>query len=200
MPRLTSGVRSTTNSSLIIDAGAVYINLGLADERLLGATSGGNQFTLETEFHTPEIDSVRGAVKGTSRIVAAKAILKTNLIEVTTDNLELALPGTDPATASAPASIVVGAPLGTAAANAHTKFTRTRRLQDTDYIANIAIVGEVSGKAENIIIILKNTLALGNLELGFEDKGEVILPVEFTAHYDPAAPTLEPWEFYYPNS
>lgn len=200
MPRLTNAVTSTTNSSLLVDAGAVYINIGLADERLLGATSGGNSFVIETEFHTPEIDSMKGNVKGTTRIVGVNAKLTTNIIAVNTDNLKLALAGATSAAASAPAAVGVNPPLGTAAANAHTKFTRSGKLLDTDYITNLALVGTVSGKNENIIIILKNVLALGSIEFGFEDKGEVIVPVEFTAHFDPASPLVEPWEIYYPNS
>lgn len=200
MPRVTNAVTTTTNSSLLVDAGAVYINIGLADERLLGATQGGNSFVIETEYHTPEIDSMKGNLKGATRIVGVNAKLTTNIIALTTDNIKLALAGSTSATASAPAAVGTNPPLGTAAANAHTKFTRSGKLASTDYVTNIALVGEVSGKNENVIIILKNVLALGSIEFGFEDRGEVVVPVEFTAHFDPASPLAEPWEIYYPNS
>lgn len=200
MPRRTTGVSTSTNNSLIIDAGAVYINLGLADERLLGATSGGNEFVVETEFRTPEIDSMYGPLMGSTRKVSAAARLTVNLIELNEDSFGLAIAGSDIVAESAPAAIVAGAPLGTAAAGSHMRITRRRKLTLADYIENIAIVGEVSGKTENIIIMLDNALALGNLELGFEDRGEVVLPVEFTAFYDPDDPLTEPWRIYYPTA
>ncbi|GAH66384.1 unnamed protein product, partial [marine sediment metagenome] len=39
-----SGITGSTPENIFIDAGAVYFNYGLSDERLLGATRGGNEF------------------------------------------------------------------------------------------------------------------------------------------------------------
>ena len=43
------GVTTETVKRLFVDAGAVYVNYDEPDERLLGATRGGNTFTIEQE-------------------------------------------------------------------------------------------------------------------------------------------------------
>jgi hypothetical protein len=44
-----------------------------------------------------------------------------------------------------------------------------------------------------------NALADEGLELAFEDKEEGILEVTFTAHYDPADLSTEPWGIRFPK-
>ena len=44
------GITENTYKKLIVDSGAVYLNYGEAGETLLGATRGGNTFTIETEY------------------------------------------------------------------------------------------------------------------------------------------------------
>lgn len=67
MSKVHSGFNENTSKNLLLDAGAIYVNYDLevdtfatAGEKLLGATSGGNQFNAIPEFRTVEVDGVRG--------------------------------------------------------------------------------------------------------------------------------------------
>lgn len=196
MPPITTvGVTAATNSSIIIDAGAVYTNLGETNQALLGATKGGNSFVLETSYRNPEIDGVRGPVMNNERIIVGIARMTVNLIEVNDRTLLFAVPG-----ATATGVTMVDGDVVTLTTPTHQHIQRNRKLLSTDYLKNIAIVGEVQGKAQPIIIVLDNALSLGNLEMGFEDKNEAVIPINFTAHYDPANVKQEPWHIYYPSA
>ena len=82
MPKRTSGITATSLNNFIIDAGAVYVNYGEVDERLLGATRGGNSFKVEVEMREMEIDGVRQAIMGSKRITNVAATITCNLIEL----------------------------------------------------------------------------------------------------------------------
>lgn len=191
MARKTAGLTADTVKRFVIDSGAVYINLGVTGERVLGATRGGNTFVIEQDIKQIEIDSVKGATKGARRIIESNARITANLLELTTANLLTAIAGatatnfTD--TTSAPAT------------NTHDEIRRTRNISDLDYISNVAIVGKVSGTAENIVCIVYNALADEGFELSFEDRDEGVLEVTFTAHYDPATIDTEPWAIRFPK-
>ena len=74
MPKRTTGITATSLNNFIIDAGAVYVNYGEVDERLLGATRGGNSFKVEVEMREMEIDGVRQAIKGSKRITNVSGV------------------------------------------------------------------------------------------------------------------------------
>ena len=89
------GVTTETRKNLILDAGAVWLNYGVGGERLLGATTGGNSFLVEREVREIEVDGVKGKVKGLRRIITENATLTVNLKEMSSDNLVLALAGSE---------------------------------------------------------------------------------------------------------
>ena len=187
------GLTADTTKHFIIDAGAVYLNLGEVDERLLGATRGGNIFHIEQDVKVIDIDGARGAVKGARRIITANAKITANMLELTTANLMLAIAGssatdwTDPSITPAP-----GTP-------SHDQIRRTRNLSDLDFVKNVAIVGKVSGSADNIICTLYNPLVDDKIEMKFDDKNEQVISLVFTAHYDPADVMTEPWSIAMPK-
>lgn len=192
MSRKTHGITTETTKRFAIDSGAVFLNLGETGERLLGATRGGNTFTVEQEIKIIEVDGSKGPLKGARRIIESTAKIKANLLELTTANIMIAIAG---ATATNFTDIT-SAP----ATNTHDEIRRVRNLSDLDYIKNIAIVGKVSGSAENIICLVYNALADEGLELAFEDKEEGVLEVTFTAHFDPADLDAEPWAIRFPKA
>jgi hypothetical protein len=187
-PLKTHGITRETVDRFIVDAGAVYVNLGEVDERPIGATRGGNSFTIEQDVRVIEMDGAKGEVKGARRVVEVHVRLTANLLEMTAENFRLALAGT------------TAAPYPDATAKTHDSLTRSRDIIDADYIKNIALVGKISGSDENIICICKNALADGNLELGTEDKEESTLEIQFTGHFDPEFLDVEPWEIRFPNA
>jgi hypothetical protein len=181
------GVTANTFTRFIIDAGAVYKNWGESSEVLLGATRGGNSFKIETELRQMEVDGAIGPVKGGKRITNVVATITANFVEVSKALFLLANPAAT--AADYPAT-------GT---KTHDLISRAADLATTDYITNIAIVGMSTYSSTNFVVVkLLNVLADGNIEIGFNDKDESVLPVTFTAHFDPSLLSQEPWQIYNP--
>lgn len=173
-----NGYRAETAEHLLLDAGAVYANLafdaegfleldadGFPSGEPLGATSGGNEFTVEVEWYQPEIDGVRTSVKGLDFQSEHNAQLVTNLKEYTVENLKRAI-----ATADVDES------------NAQYDVIKPRTyVKDTDYIENIAYIGRISGKSKPVVILLENALSIEGLSASYEDEGDNTLPITFRA-------------------
>lgn len=194
MARKSAGVSSASVQNFVIDAGAVYVNLGEPEERLLGATRGGNSFEIEHDIKLVEIDGVRGASMGARRVVESNARIVANLLEITTENILLAIAGADATDWTDPS--IEPAPVGAS----HDMIRRTRNISDLDFIKNIAIVGKVSGSEENIICMVYNALSDEGFSLGLEDREEGVLEVTFTAHYDLDDVDTEPWSIAFPKA
>ena len=193
MARKTNGLTKETVDRFVIDAGAVYLNVGEVDERLLGATRGGNEFTIDQDIKLIEIDGVKGATMGARRIVESNATLKVNLLELTSENIMLAIAGADATDYTDPS--IEPAPTGAS----HDRIRRTRNISVMDFIKSISVVGKISGSAENIIVTIYNALSDDSFELAFEDREEGALEITFTAHYDPENVEEEPWSIDFPK-
>ena len=91
----TVGITKQTAERLLLDAGAIYKNLvyenGEFTGEALGATSGGNEFTVEIEQRQPEIDGLKSRVRGMSFVETHEASLVVNLKELTAQNIKLAI-------------------------------------------------------------------------------------------------------------
>ena len=87
------GVSVDSPDRLLIDAGAVYLGFLSVDNpgTLLGATRGGNIFDLTRTIRRMEIDGARGPVKGFRRVEEVVATIKANMMELTAENLRLAI-------------------------------------------------------------------------------------------------------------
>jgi hypothetical protein len=92
---IKSGITADTPDRIIIDAGAVYLNYGLTNQRLLGATRGGNEFNLNRVTKNIEADGLKGAVKGMKRVTEVNPQITANLIELSVENLIAAIAGAD---------------------------------------------------------------------------------------------------------
>lgn len=184
------GITANTYKRFILDSGAVYT--GFTDftslGTLLGATRGGSSFTIEQEIREMEVDGARGPVKGGRRITMVKASLNVNFIEHTLANLKRMLVGSD----SAVFNINWDA------------ITRDLVIADADFLADVTIVGQVSGTSDAMGIKLINGIADNNFELSFADKDEGVIAMNLVAHFDPAVigadDDTEPWTFYWPNT
>jgi hypothetical protein len=122
-----TGLSANTFNRVLIDAGVVYVNYGIAGERKLGATQGGSAFDYGIKYRDIPVDGARGIVKGSRTIESVMPTITCKLLEITNANLLLAIPGLR--------STVVGAN------NVQTLLSAP---QASDYITNIAIVGNVS--------------------------------------------------------
>lgn len=185
----THGITTETVKNFMVGAGAVYINFGEEDERLLGATSGGNSFSIEQDVREAEPDGRPGPVKGMRDIVEVRPRLSVSLMEMSAQNFQMAIAG----------STITPYPDATAAT--HDEITRSRQLNiDTDYIKNVALVGKVKGSEQPAVFMIENGLQDENIELGTEDREEAVLEVTFTGHFDPASMDKEPWSILFPKT
>lgn len=150
---------SLANATAVKTAIATAISGG----SILGATRGGGTFTVTVERRVPEADGRRYGYKGDTFVDSVDAKLSATLIEITKENLCLAL----------------GATNVTSASNKHTIQMKTA-ISTTDYLTNICWVGDLSNGGM-VLICLKNTINEADLTLTFTDKGEGTLPVEFHA-------------------
>jgi len=179
----TIGFSSSTPDHLIIDAGALYKDYGLPTEALIGATSGGNELDFTIKTRNVKVDGIKSDdIMGLKRFVSAAISLKANMLECTSDILRMALMA-DVTTTNSDYDIITG---------------RTVIL-DTDYITNIALVGQLSGSLKPVVVILKNVLNDGGLKLKTDDDKDNVLPLVLTAHVDPSNPTVLPFEIHYPK-
>ena len=128
------GITEATYDRLVIDSGQVRLNYTDESDNgtLLGATRGGNTFTLETEYKDMAVDGAKGPVKGGRRITKVTAKLVCNFVEIKTDILQLTLPG------SSEADHPTETPT-------HDQITRALQIALTDYNDSIALIGQVSG-------------------------------------------------------
>ena len=183
------GITTNTYKKFAIDQGAVYVDYGETGESLLGATRGGNTFTIEQDIREMEVDGAKGPVKGSKRITAVRAILVANFIEISPTILQLALPGS--AVADYPDT----------PSKTHDAVTRALAIALTDYKDNVAIVGEVTGAAATSYIecIAKNPLANDNFEISFAPNDEGVITVRWVAHFTPDDLDTEPWEIRFPE-
>lgn len=180
------GITSTTYDNMVIDSGAAYFGFtSLASPgTLMGATRGGSTFSVEQEVKDMAVDGAHGMVKGGRRIINIGAKLTINFIEHSLANFKRALAAST-----------------SAAFNTNwDKITRSVQIADTDFLTNVAIIGEVQGQTGAIGLIINNALADGNLELAFADKEEGVLPISYSGHFTTADLDTEPWEIIYPNT
>jgi len=180
-----SGVTTETVKSMIIDAGAVFADYGETNERILGATREGASFLIEQEVREIPIDGVRGPLKGGRRVISEHARITANLLEMTPDNLSLALLGSSVDSTTEPDTSII---------TRENVFPKA-----SEYLKNVALVGRRQDTGQDVIFIIKNPLADGNFELETTDDDEASLEVQFTAHFDPADVTISPWEIRVPT-
>ena len=162
-----TGYTKNTPKSYIVDAGAVFKNLewnkttSKWEGELLGATSDGNKVTIEKNYREVEVDGVK-----------TKAVGLKILEELTAENIALALG----------AKITSGD--GESAPVNYKVITSKGKVENGDYLKNIALVGTVSGTNEPIIIVLDNALCTSGLEMELKDNEEAVVAMTFEAHAD----------------
>lgn len=168
---------------MYLGAGAIYFNYGEVDEAVVGATRGGSTFNANRTFRSVAQDGTYGEVKGHRRKDGVNPQLTINALELDTTNLPKLFAGMDVDTAGVDFDVL----------------TERLNIADSDYLTNVAFVGE-NHKGEDIVIVLKNALGDGNLEMAIENKNEIVPSAQFTAHYDPTTPETVPYEIRLPKT
>ena len=205
----STGVTATTSNHFVLDVGRIYIGIdvaaleastpevdstnwldAIADATFLGGTRNGATFDLNRTLREMPVDGLRGPTKGFVRSGRIAPTLQVNLVEHTVKNYENAIAG------------LVSTAVGETGSQ-YTKITSGPILA-ASYLSNIAIAAtytDPTAFAEDrpIIILLTNVMAHSAPTFTFSDEDEVLIPVTFNAHIDPANPNTPPWAIYHPT-
>lgn len=165
----------TAPKHYIVNAGAIYKNLTFTGEKwqgeLLGATAGGSKISIKVEFRKIEVDGVYVDAKGQKVLSKATAMLETNVKQLTADVFKHALLG----------KATAGDGTNTGPEEAQI-ITGKGKIEDSDYLDNIALVATLTGSDKPVIFILDNALCTSGLELSTKDDAEATVKLVFEAH------------------
>lgn len=198
MQRVT-GTNAKTVMNLIHGPGGAYANVDLAPlldpaslapwddaivgARLMGATNGGFEFTIEPTTRRIEFDGVTGDVKGDKRLDEEKVMLVANFVEFDDANLKAMIPTADI----------------TDVGNGYKVLKPRYRLNLDDYIDNIAFFFEFGERSDYGICVIRNALSTEPFTLGTEDKEIVTNETTFTAHQDAGDPDSPAYYIFIPD-
>lgn len=185
-----SGITQKTPKSLLINAAVLYKSLKYIPEEkkwsgvLLGATSGGTKVNISSEYQEIEVDGAIVKVVGLTQKQGESGSIEANLVEVTEDNLKMAIVGKENE------SDIEGYHL----------IETKALLEEADYIDNIAAVGTLSN-GRPIIVIMENMLCTSGLEMETKNQDNVVMKVKFECHagFEDDHDTL-PIRIYYPKA
>ena len=180
------GIESDTYDKLILDSGAIYTNFVSVGSpgTLLGATRGGAAFKRAPKYKETLYEGIAGKVVGQKHLVGVDVTLEVNIISFDKDNLALSIPNS---TVSAPSGGFVDISESVWDANAVHSLT------------NIAIIAEISGESNPVIIILDNPISEQDLSLNFKDKSEGVSKWVFSAYYKESVGfNNPPWRIKWP--
>lgn len=185
-----SGYTTKTKENLQLDSGAYYKNFQVgtdtpatATAKLIGATQDGGSFTAKATYRVVNVDGVHGDMKGMTFISRWDANMVVNTMEVTPDNLKMALGA---------ASINTGE-------SKHDLIEGKMDVEDADYLENITFIGRLSGSQEPIIIQVLNALCIDGLVLDSKDNGNAVVSLNFKGHLDEENKEKPPYRIYYPK-
>lgn len=172
-----TGITQETTKSFVINAGAIYTDLTYTEGtgwegNRLGATAGGNALVITNDIREIEIDGAFSKYVGQKVLTASNATLTTNVKEITSNVIKMAILGKVTATS------------GVDEPTAYDLIEGKGKIEASDYLTNIGLVGEVSGTNEPVIIILDNALCTSGLNITTGDNAEAVVAMTFEAHAD----------------
>jgi hypothetical protein len=174
---------ASTLANVLLGAGAIYFDYGEVTEACIGATQGGSTFTVERAMKDIEQDGAYGPIKDRKYKTRVVPMLKVKALELSITTMPKYFGGLSVDSSGVNYDVV----------------TENIDLASGDYLTNIAFVGE-NAAGEDIVIIVKNALGDGNIELAIEDKKEVVPETQFTGHYASDALTTVPYEMRFPKT
>jgi hypothetical protein len=144
---------------------------------VIGATQGGSRLEIDRTIDAVKFDGAYGPVKGLRRWNRRVAKLIINFLKITYVNMAYGL------------NVTVGD--GTDADGTYKEITFDLDFAAADVLDYITFEGyKHDGTA--CIIRLEKALNLGNISAEYKEKGEIIMPMEYTGFYTYAAPTTVP--------
>ena len=85
---MPNGVTASTPTNLVVGAGIV-----LVDHAVLGASIDANDFQIQRQYFTPQLNGVKGGLIGTDYIVSSEGVLGCTIPEISADVLGKLWPG-----------------------------------------------------------------------------------------------------------
>lgn len=171
---VTPEVPATTD--IWLGEGKIYTNYGEASAAVLGATRGGSKFSVDREIRDITFDGAFGPVSGLRRKTRIVPSLTVKMLELNYTNLPQCFGG-----------------MTSSDEGSYHKIIEDSDITSGDYLTNVAFVGQtLAGKY--VIIIVKNALGDGKIDLALDAKDEIVSESTFTGHYDASTPTTVPYE------
>lgn len=153
-----------SDNDLLLGEGVYYYNYELAGEGILGATAGGSKFEIVKEIRDIPVDGLYGKGFGLKRFARYVPRFIVNLLKVNYETLTL------------------GNNADYTDMGDYKEVSFRINIEDTDYLDNLAFVGnKLDGKP--VIIIIENVLNDGNIELERKAKEEIVTEMTYTSHY-----------------
>ena len=152
--------------SILLDAAILFANYGEADQREIGITRGGVEFNVTENVRDIEYDGRRGKTKGMEVVDEINAYLKVTTLEISNENLFMALGGAELS--------------GSAIIN-----NQSGIIPDARYLTNITAFGIVNKTGAYKKITIYNAQAAGGITLSTTDKGEATIELTLNAHWNP---------------
>ena len=190
---ILSAFTKDTAKNMQLDAGLLVrgltdilnFNGTIADEKKLGATSGGASFSATPEMRNifEGIDGAKGNYKDGNVIDNWEITLTATVKEMTAKNLQLAMATADIKSDDDKFDVL----------------TPRMEVKSTDYIDNICWLGTMNGSSEPMIIELKNVLNTNGISFTAEDKGSGSVELELKALFDLSKPNEVPFNIYFPK-
>lgn len=174
---MRSGVSAGTPQAIVFGPGEVLMNYAVeyGTGTSLGATLGGATFNPGITLRNVEVDGLPGPTMGLVHKEAVAPTLVVRLKEMTQANLMAAIAGAVASSESGEDNHIVGG-----------------AISDASYLENVALVAE-NQAGQEMIVIIYNALPTAVAAVNFPDKGEPVLEVTFTGHFDLADLESEPW-------
>lgn len=190
---ILSAFTKNTAKNMQLDAGLLVrgltdilnFNGTIADEKKLGATSGGASFSATPEMRNifEGIDGAKGNYKDGNVIDNWEITLTATVKEMTAKNLQLAMATADIKSDNDKFDVL----------------SPRMEVKSTDYIDNICWLGTMNGSTEPMIIELKNVMNTNGISFTAEDKGSGSVELELKAHFDLSKPNEVPFNIYFPK-
>lgn len=160
------GVTAATPANLVVGAGDVYLN-----DAILGASIDDNAYRIERDYFTPELNGVKGFLKGTTYIDRSEAILEASIPEMSATIMEAMLPGMTNAGGTIDED-------------------EGRRIPDEDYNDWKLVVEGLNGRSFSFEA--DNGINLGNVDSSLGDASVYAPRAEVHSTWDAAALTASP--------
>ena len=174
------GIGLATYRELFLDAGEIYYNFTDLNNPgiLLGATRGGAKFTRKPKYEDLKYEGLVGKVTGSRFLVGVEVTLEAQIINFNVNNISKAIPNS------------------TAAVNVITEGTWDPDAAHS--MDNMALLAQVSGQEDPLIIQINKPICDNDLKWDFKDKSESVSNWKFSAFYDADALETAPWSITYP--